>query len=298
MIYKKIQTFLNKKTSLPKLIVVYGPTACGKTSLSLDIAEKFNGEIIGADSRQIYKYLDIGTGKIEEDEKKGIKHYMIDFLDLDQDYSVGEYKKTVIPLVKEIFEKGKIPILCGGTGLYIDSIIYNFQIPEIEPDWDLRQKLEKIRLTKGNDFLWQMLNKIDPEYANTIHPNNYRYVQRGLEIKEKTGKSKNDLKIKKEKIFDYLLISPDFSDRKALYNKINMRIDEMFEKGLIEEVKNILTFGYEKKCSGLNTIGYKEIISYLDGNIGLEETKELIKKHNRNYAKRQITRFKRYDNPV
>ncbi|MDD2516458.1 MAG: tRNA (adenosine(37)-N6)-dimethylallyltransferase MiaA, partial [Candidatus Gracilibacteria bacterium] len=207
-------------------------------------------------------------------------------------------KKTVIPLVKEIFEKGKIPILCGGTGLYIDSIIYNFQIPEIEPDWDLRQKLEKIRLTKGNDFLWQMLNKIDPEYANTIHPNNYRYVQRGLEIKEKTGKSKNDLKIKKEKIFDYLLISPDFSDRKALYNKINMRIDEMFEKGLIEETKNILTFGYNKKCSGLNTIGYKEIINYLDGNIGLEETKELIKKHNRNYAKRQITRFKRYDNPV
>ncbi|MBP8016540.1 tRNA (adenosine(37)-N6)-dimethylallyltransferase MiaA, partial [Candidatus Gracilibacteria bacterium] len=282
--------------SLPKLIVIYGPTACGKTSLSIDLAKKLNIEIISADSRQIYKLLNIGTGKITKKEMSGIKHYMIDIIDIDKDYSVGEYKKEVEKIITSLHKKGKIPILCGGTGLYIDSIIYNFNIPEVAPDWDYREKLEKIRNEKGNEFIWNMLNKVDPNYAKTISPNNYRYIIRGLEVFEKTGKSKLDLKKKLEKKYDVLFITPYDGDREKLYEKINNRIEEMFRFGLIDEVKNILNKGYKKDCFGLNTIGYKEVIDYIEGVITLEECKNLVAQHNRNYAKRQLTWFKKYEN--
>ncbi|MCK9272611.1 tRNA (adenosine(37)-N6)-dimethylallyltransferase MiaA [Candidatus Gracilibacteria bacterium] len=291
---QNIQKFLDKKSKLPKIIVIYGPTASGKTSLSIDIAKQLNSEIIGADSRQIYKLLNIGTGKITEEEKQNIPHHMIDILDIDQDYSVGEYKKEAEKIINSLHTEGKIPIICGGTGLYIDSIIYNFDIPEVEPDWDYRNKLEELRLEKGNEYLWDMLNKVDPEYAITLSPANYRYVIRGLEIFEKTGKSKLDLKGKSTPKYDVLFLTPYDGDRPKLYDRINARIEEMFESGLIDELKSVLKLGYKKTDFGLNTIGYKEIIEYLDGNITLEECKNLIKQHNRNYAKRQLTWFRKY----
>ncbi|MDD2565823.1 MAG: tRNA (adenosine(37)-N6)-dimethylallyltransferase MiaA [Candidatus Gracilibacteria bacterium] len=293
---ENLENFLNKKTKLPKIIIIYGPTACGKTALSIDIARKLETEIIGADSRQIYKLLDIGTGKIKEEEKKGIKHHMIDFLNIDEEYSVGEYKKEAERLILEIHNKGKIPVICGGTGLYLDSIAFNFDIPEIKPDWVYREELEKIRLEKGNEFIWKMLEKIDSEYANELEINNHRYVIRGLEIFSQTGKSKKELKKKLPPKYDILFITPYDGDRQKLYSRINSRIEEMFSEGLLEEVNNILAKGYSKTDFGLNTIGYKEIITYLEGNITIEESKDLIKQHNRNYAKRQLTWFRKYEN--
>lgn len=293
---KKIEEFLQKKSELPKLLVIYWPTASGKTGLSIEIAKQFNSEIIWADSRQIYKYLDIWTGKITEEEKEGIPHNMIDIINPDENYSVWEYKKQVIPLIEEINSRWKLPILCWGTWLYIDSIIYNFSVPEIEPNWELRKELEQIRLERWNEYLWNILNEIDPEYASELHPNNYRYVERAIEVKKTTGKSKKELKAKENKIFDYLLISPDYSDRERLYNKINSRIDEMFNWWLIDEVKYILNLWYKKDCFWLNTIGYKEIVGYLNSEITLDEAINLVKQHNRNYAKRQITWFNKYNN--
>jgi len=291
---QNIQKFLDKKSKLPKIIVIYWPTASGKTSLSIDIAKQLNSEIIWADSRQIYKLLNIWTWKITEEEKQNIPHHMIDILDIDQDYSVGEYKKEAEKIINSLHTEWKIPIICGGTGLYIDSIIYNFDIPEVEPDWDYRNKLEELRLEKWNEYLWDMLNKVDPEYAITLSPANYRYVIRWLEIFEKTWKSKLDLKWKSTPKYDVLFLTPYDWDRPKLYDRINARIEEMFESWLIDELKSVLKLGYKKTDFGLNTIWYKEIIEYLDWNITLEECKNLIKQHNRNYAKRQLTWFRKY----
>lgn len=293
---QNIQKFLDKKSSLPKIIVIYWPTASGKTSLSIDIAKQLNSEIIWADSRQIYKLLNIWTGKITEKEKQGIVHYMIDILDINKDYSVVEFKKETEKIINSLHSKWKIPIICGWTWLYLDSIIYNFDIPEVEPDWDYRNKLEQIRLEKWNQYLWDMLNKVDPKYALTLSPANYRYVERWLEVFEKTGKSKLDLKWKSTPKYEVLFLTPYDGDRPKLYTRINARIEEMFEVGLIEETKNVLNLGYKKTDFWLNTIGYKETIEYLDWNLTLEECKNLVKQHNRNYAKRQLTWFRKYKN--
>ncbi|MDD2487158.1 MAG: tRNA (adenosine(37)-N6)-dimethylallyltransferase MiaA [Candidatus Gracilibacteria bacterium] len=288
-----IAEFISKKTSLPKIIVIYGPTASGKTALSLEIAKMLDSEIIGADSRQIYKKLDIGTGKITKDEMSGIRHHMIDILDIGQNYSVGEYKKETEKIINKLHEDGKMPIICGGTGLYIDSIVYEFDIPKIEPDWEYREDLEKLRIENGNDFLWQLLNRLDPEYAQMLEPNNYRYVIRGLEIFEKSGKSMLELKGTNELKYDVLFLTPYDGDRVKLYERINLRVEEMFEAGLVDEVKKILE-SHTKDSFGLNTIGYKEIAEYLEGNLDLETCRNLVKQHNRNYAKRQLTWFRKY----
>jgi len=293
---QNIQKFLDKKSKLPKIIVIYWPTASGKTSLSIDIAKFLNSEIIWADSRQIYKLLNIWTGKITEEEKQGIPHHMIDILDIDQDYSVREYKKEAEIIINFLHAKWKIPIICWGTGLYIDSIIYNFDIPEVEPDWDYRNKLEEIRLEKWNEYIWEMLNKVDPKYALTLSPANYRYVIRWLEVFEKTWKSKLELKWKSTPKYDVLFLTPYNWDRPKLYTRINARIEEMFEAGLVDELKSVLKLSYKKTDFWLNTIWYKEVIEYLDWNLTLEECKNLVKQHNRNYAKRQLTWFRKYKN--
>lgn len=293
---ENLENFLNKKTKLPKIIIIYGPTACWKTALSIDIARKLETEIIWADSRQIYKLLDIGTGKIKEEEKKWIKHHMIDFLNIDEEYSVWEYKKEAERLILEIHNKWKIPVICWWTWLYLDSIAFNFDIPEIKPDWVYREELEKIRLEKWNEFIWKMLEKIDSEYANELEINNHRYVIRWLEIFSQTWKSKKELKKKLPPKYDILFITPYDWDRQKLYSRINSRIEEMFSEWLLEEVNNILAKWYSKTDFGLNTIWYKEIITYLEWNITIEESKDLIKQHNRNYAKRQLTWFRKYEN--
>lgn len=291
---KKFEKFLEKEENKKKIIVVYWPTACGKTDLSIKIAKKIDSEIISTDSRQIFKGLDIGTWKVTESEKERIIHHMIDIIEPDRDYSVGEFKVEAENILKNIWEKWKIPILCGWTGLYIDSLIYDFKIPKVPADENLRQKFEEEREKFWNEYIWKKLQEIDPEYAKELHPNNYRYVIRALEVKTLTGKSKMDFREEKILKYDTFFVTPYDENREKLYEKINKRIKIMFETGLLEEVQNLL-LKYKKDDFGMKTIWYKEVVDFLDWKISFDEAVELVVKHNRNYAKRQLTWFRRYE---
>lgn len=235
----KVEKFLHTPSLLPKLIVIYGPTACGKTHLSIELAKYLQTEIISADSRQIFRYMNIGTGKVTLDEMQSIPHHMIDIRDPDEQYSVGEYQKEVFTIIEDIHAQKKIPILCGGTGLYIDALAFHFDIPPLEPDWIYRNSLDIIRLEKGSEYLWKILFEKDHDYALTLHYNNHHAVIRALEVLEKTGKSKSELRTKKDPLFDLLFLTPYDGDRAKLYGRINTRIESMFYQGLIEEVKSI-----------------------------------------------------------
>lgn len=294
----EIMTLLNSfledsSDTRPKLIVIYGPTGCWKTALSLEIANTIQSEIISVDARQIYRWLNIGTGKITPAEMWDIKHHMIDIISPEEEYSAGDFRMDARDIIEEMHANGKIPVLCGGTGLYIDTLIYDFSLPWAPPDMRLRDELETFRLQNGNEALWKKLHDIDPEYANMLHINNYRYVMRGIEVMIQTGISKLHTKDERISPYNILFITPFDGNRDALYEKINHRIDQMFTDGLIEEVEHLLK-NTSKDVPGLNTIGYREVIDYLDGNISLERCKELVKQHNRNYAKRQLTWNKRY----
>ncbi|EKE29923.1 MAG: tRNA dimethylallyltransferase [uncultured bacterium (gcode 4)] len=291
-----LDDFIKKDSELPKAIIIYWPTACWKTSMSIDVAKYLDSEVISADSRQIYRKLNIGTWKIKEEEKMGIPHHMIDILDIDKDYSVSAYKNEVGGIISKLHASGRIPVICWWTGLYLDAIAFNFEIPEIKADWDYRDELEKIRLEKWNEHLWKMLEEADSDYAHEIEINNFRYVMRWLEVLRQTWVSKKELKKKLPPIYDILFMTPYDWDRARLYSRINDRIDEMFKDGLVEETKEILESGFSKTDFGLNTIWYKEVISYLEWEISLDECMNLVKQHNRNYAKRQLTWFRRYEN--
>ncbi|MDD5769518.1 MAG: tRNA (adenosine(37)-N6)-dimethylallyltransferase MiaA [Candidatus Gracilibacteria bacterium] len=291
---QKLKDFLNKKSDLQKIIVIYGPTACGKTGFGIEIAKSINSQIISTDSRQIYKYLNIGTGKATLEEMSGIKHYMMDIINPDENYSVGEFKKQAENIILKMQKNGKIPILVGGTGLYIDSLIYDFNIPEVPADIELRKNLELEAQKYGNDFIYDKLLEIDRDYALELHPNNLNYIIRALEVKILTGKSKKDFRSEKKLKYETLFLTPFNGDREALYNKINLRVSKMFDDGLIDEIKNILNMGYTKTDFGFKTIGYKEVLDYLDGQISLEKCINLVKQFNRNYAKRQLTWFGKY----
>ncbi len=287
---------------------MYWPTACGKTALTIELAKQYNSEVINADSRQIYRGMNIGTGKVTEEEMQGIPHHLLDILDIHEMYGVGEFAPEARRIIAEIHARGKLPILSGGTGLFIDAVIWNFSIPEVPADWAYRDELEAFREKEGNEALWQKLNEIDPDYASELDPRNYRYVIRGLEIFKATGKSKKVLGQKTESPYDFLRITPYDGDREKLYEKINRRVEEMFRAGLIEEVSNLLA-NYElqpassttdeilEKLPGLNAIGYREILPYLAQTQSLERTLELVQQNNRHYAKRQLTWFRRY-NPL
>lgn len=291
---KKVDTFLKERSLKKKIIVIYWPTACWKTSLSIDIAKHINSEIISTDSRQIFKDLNIWTWKISFEEIKWIKHYMIDIINADDVYSVWEFKKKANNHIDEIVKKWKIPILCWGTWLYIDSLIYDFDIPEVPADEKLRTELEKERIEKWNEYIWEKLNQIDPEYAKELHPNNYRYVIRAIEVKTLTWKSKKDFRTEKKSKYDILFLTPYNGDREKLYQRINKRIEEMFENWLVLEVKNLLK-KYNSNDFWMKTIWYKEVIDYLSDKNTLEECIELVKKNNRNYAKKQLTWFRKYE---
>ncbi len=290
----RINEFLNNKDSKNKIIVIYWPTASWKTGLSIEIAKYLDTEIIWADSRQIFKNLDIWTWKVTIEEMQWVKHHMIDIITPDNDYSVGEYKNEVEKIIDDMLSKWKIPIICWGTWLYIDSLIYDFNIPRIPADEVLRENLEKERQEFWNEYLWDKLNEIDPNYAKELHPNNYRYVIRAIEVKTLTWKSKLDFKTEKTLKYDTLFLTPYDWDREKLYNKIDFRIKQMFDLWLLDEVKWLLK-NYDKNSFWLKTIWYKEVIDYLDWNISLDEVISLVQKHNRNYAKRQLTWFRKYE---
>ena len=284
------------------VIVIYGPTGCGKTKLSLEIAELIESEIISVDARQVYRGLDIWTGKITPDEMQWIPHHMLDIIDVTQTYSVVEYRDLATTILHDIQSKWKNPILCWGTGLYIDSLIFERNYPSIPPDWDLRQELEDFRVLHGNEALWNKLYEIDPTYANTLHHNDRQYIIRGIEVYKKSGRSKMEIQNTPQLRYDTLFITPYDGDRERLYEKINQRVWEMFNSWLIEETRYILDNlspwllqnCYNSPCPWLATIGYAEVVEYIEWKISLDECKNLVKQHNRNYAKRQITWNKKY----
>ena len=293
MTIKRDEKFLEKKSKKQKIIVVYWPTACWKTGLAIEIAKKINSEIISTDSRQIFKELNIWTGKVTEEEKEWIIHHMIDIIYPDRDYSVWEFKVEAEKKMQEIWQKWKIPILCWGTGLYIDSLIFDFKIPKVPADENLRNKLEEERQKFWNEFIWKKLQELDSKYAEELHPNNYRYVIRALEVKILTWKSKLDFREEKKLKYETFFVTPYDEDRKKLYEKIDKRVAMMFELWLIDEVKNLLK-KYKKDDFWLKTIWYKEVVDFLDWKISFEECVDLVQKYNRNYAKRQLTWFRKY----
>lgn len=292
--FQKVQTFLEQNSQNKKIIVVYGPTACWKTWLGVEIAKYLDTEILSTDSRQIFQYLNIGTGKVTKDEMQGIRHHMIDIISPDKNYSVGEFKYAAEKIITSLHELGKIPILVWWTGLYIDSLMYDFDIPKVPADEELRHTLENEARIFWKLFVYEKLKKIDPEYAELVHPNNLPYVIRGIEVKMLTGKSKKDFQTEKKFRYDTLLLTPYDGKREELYQKINLRVQNMFDEGLIEEVTNILQKGYKKTDFWLKTIGYEEVIGYLEGKYTLSECIAKVQQWNRNYAKRQLTWFSKY----
>lgn len=275
----------------PKLIVILGPTASGKTALSLKLAKNFNGEIISADSRQIYKGMDIGTAKQTKKEREIIKHYLINIEKPNQHYTVAEYKKEAIKAINKIIKAGKIPFLVGGTGLYIKTVVDNLEIPEVKPDWKLRQKLELRIKNKGLKSVYQELIKIDPEAAYIVDPNNPRRVIRALEVAIKTKKPFSRQRKKGKPLFNILEIGLNAGDEKLKKN-IEKRADKMVKAGLVREVKSLIK-KYNKNLPAFDAIGYREIIGYLEKKNTLKDAVEKIKRNTWRFAKRQMTWFKK-----
>ena len=278
----------------PKVIVICGPTASGKTALSIELAKKINGEIISSDSMQIYKNMNIGTAKPTKEEMSGIQHYLLDFVEPDKRYSVAEFKRDAEKAIEEILGKGKIPIVVGGTGLYVDSLIYGIEYQEIELDEKYRKELEKIAEEQGLEVLYEKAKKIDSEAMKKISPNDKKRIMRVLEIYKSTGKTKTEQEAesrKKELKYDYKVFAINM-DREKLYERINKRVDIMIEQGLIDEVKELLN-NYKEFPTAMQGLGYKEVVDYLNGKMTKEEMIEKIKMETRRYAKRQITWFKK-----
>lgn len=290
-IFSEIDTFLAqaKQAGTKPLIVIVGPTASGKTSLSIKIAKKIDGEIISADSRQVYKYMDIGTDKLPPSRREGIIHHLIDIIDPNKEFSVSDFKRLASKAINEIHSKRKVPILCGGTGLYINAITQDYRIPDIPPDTRLRTKLERLYSEKGELYVHGLLRECDPVAAEKIHHNNRPYVIRALEIC-KAGTIKTDKKGRPN--YAMFIIGIDWP-REILYERINVRVDELMEKGLLNEVKTLILKGYNAKMPSLTSLGYLELIQFLNGHVTLNQAVEEIKKNTRNFCKRQITWFKR-----
>jgi len=277
------------------VIVIVGPTASGKTNLSIELAKSLNCEIISADSMQIYKYMDIGTAKPASEEMQGIRHYLIDEVLPDEEFNVVRFKELADKYIEEIFSKGKLPIIVGGTGLYISSLIDNINFSESECDWELREALKKDAEEYGPLYLHNKLKLVDEKAADSIHPNNVKRVIRALEVYYHTQKPisyHNEMSRNEPSKYNFILIGLTM-ERQLLYDRINKRVDIMIQNGLVEEVKNLINLGFADSLISMQGIGYKEILSYLNKETTLEEAVEAIKQGTRRYAKRQITWFKR-----
>ena len=277
------------------LIILTGPTAIGKTSLSIKLAKAVNGEIISADSMQVYKIMDIGTAKITSEEMEDVPHYLIGEITPDEEFSVVKFQQYAKRYIKDIYERNKVPILVGGTGFYIQSILYDIDFKENDTDTSYRTQLEQLAISKGSDYLHELLAKVDPESGNTIHPNNTKRIIRALEYIKQTGEPisvHNAEQRKKESPYNYkyfVLIG----NRSKLYEAINQRVDIMVENGLIEEVKGLMSMGYTNDLVSMQGLGYKEIIDYLEGRSTLSEAIEILKRNTRHYAKKQLTWFRK-----
>ncbi len=277
------------------LIILTGPTAVGKTELSIKLAKAVNGEIISADSIQVYKYMDIGSAKVTKEEMDGVKHYLIDVLDPTDEFNIYVFKKMATEAMEEIYAKGKVPIIAGGTGFYIQSILYDIEFAEEEGDRAYRHQLEEKASLEGVSVIHKLLEEVDPKSASQIHENNLKRVIRALEYYHETGQPISEHnEEQRRKIspynFRYYVLN---MDREKLYERINLRVDIMLENGLLDEVKKLKDMGYSDDLVSMQGIGYKEIRQYIDGKCIYEEAVDTLKKNTRNFAKRQLTWFRR-----
>ncbi len=280
----------------PKVLAVCGPTASGKTWLGVELALKYGGEIVSADSMQIYKGMDIASAKPSEEEKKGVPHHLMDFLDRDVTFSAADYVRLAREKIDDILSRGKLPIIVGGTGLYIDSLLNNVNFSEMKSDEEYRKSLYDYAAENGNEALYERLVKADPEAAELIHMNNLVRVIRALEVIHVTGRKFSDLKTESrlvESPYDSVIIGLNAADRSVLYDRINQRVDIMVKMGLIEEARQLWQSAPMKTAA--NAIGYKELIPYFENEMSLPECIDKIKQETRRYAKRQLTWFRRND---
>lgn len=279
------------------LIVVAGPTASGKTSLAIDIAKAVGGEIVSSDSMQIYKYMDIGTAKATDKETAQCPHHLIDIVEPDSEFSVADYAKLAHKTIADITARGKVPIMCGGTGLYIDSVVNDVEFGELSNDYRLREELRDLAEKEGAQKLIEMLREFDPVSAQRLHPNNLKRVIRAIEFYKTSGvpiSEHQEMTKQKESRYDALMFMIDH-DREVLYERINKRVDIMLGEGLVDEVRALLERGYSSELNSMQGIGYKELISHFNGEITFNEAVDAIKQNSRRYAKRQLTWFRRND---
>ena len=278
-----------------KLIVLTGPTAVGKTALSIQLAKRIGGEIVSADSMQVYKYMDIGSAKITKEEMEEVPHHLIDVLDPDEEFHVFRFQEMAKDAIKGIYERRHLPILVGGTGFYIQALVYDIAFGEEEDHSAIRERLENTAREKGSAYLYEYLEKVDPDSAKIIHPNNQKRIIRALEFYELNGtpiSEHNKRERQKESPYDFCYFVLN-DDRELIYQKIDQRVDEMLAKGLVAEVRALKEMGFQKDMVSMQGLGYKEILSYLDGECTLDEAVYLIKRDTRHFAKRQLTWFKR-----
>jgi len=286
-------------SSSGKVLVILGPTSVGKTKASLQVADRIKGEVICADSRQIYRFMDIGTAKPKPQERKRIVHHLIDIIAPDERFTAADFSKEAKKIIRDLIAEKKSPIIVGGTGLYIRALTKGF-FRGPGGNEKIREKLTKLAQHKGKEFLHKKLSRVDPEAAGKIHPNNLIRVMRALEVYELSGIPISELQKKGEydaKEFDFIKIGLCL-DRKKLYQNIEKRVDQMMDEGLLEEVRKLEELGYSKELAPLKTLGYKELFSYLEGSLSLSEAVDMIKKNTRNYAKRQLTWFKKEGNII
>ena len=280
----------------PKILVIVGPTASGKTRMAVELAQRHNGEVISADSMQIYRTMDIGTAKPTQEEMGGIPHHMIDVADPEEDFSVARYVEMAARCVDDVLARGKLPIVAGGTGLYIDSLLSGRTFAPFSPDSALRGELERELAEQGGPAMLEALRQVDPEAAQRLHPNDHKRIIRALEVYRSTGKTITQHNRETQAIpprYDALTIGLAFQDRQAMWKRIDQRVDEMVAAGLEDEVRRLLTSGISPKCTAMQAIGYKEFTQALSGEMTWQEAAEVVKLRSRQYAKRQLTWFGR-----
>ena len=279
-----------------KILVIVGPTASGKTRMAVELAKAHNGEVVSADSMQIYRRMDIGTAKPTAEEMDGVPHHMIDVADPEEDFSVARYVEMASACVDDIFSRGKLPIVAGGTGLYVDSLLSGRTFAAFSPDSSLRKELEAELAERGGEAMLSELSRVDPEAAARLHPNDHKRIVRALEVYRSTGKTISEHNRETQALpprYEALTIGLNFQDRADLWARIDARVDQMAADGLEREVRELLSSGLSPRCTAMQAIGYKEFVAAVEGDMTWREAEELVKLRSRQYAKRQLTWFRR-----
>lgn len=277
---------------MKRVLVICGATATGKTGLAVDCAKALNSEVISADSQLVYRGLVIGTAKPTVAEMQGVRHHLIDIVSAAENFSVSDYEERALPIIERLQSEGKTPVVCGGTGFYINSLLYNLGYGGVKGNAEVRARYEALLAERGKEYVFDLLKQVDPESAEKLHVNDVKRVIRALEIFEVSGKKKSEQKDELKPRFDYLAVGIDYP-REALYKRIDCRVDVMFNSGLVEEVKRLKSVGIDENCQSMQAIGYKEVLEGLKNGLNDSTMRDIIKKNTRHYAKRQITFFKK-----